>query len=67
MIKTELVEFPVDLLTRRLRLAYEDLELTKQLLPYVVDIFGELKNWDQEKRKIEYENNLHILESMKFS
>ena len=40
-----MVEYPVDLLVRRLRIAFEDSELSKKLLPYVVDIFGEIKNW----------------------
>ena len=41
-----MVEYPVDLLIRRLRVAFEDSNQAKSLLPYVVDIFGECREWN---------------------
>ena len=57
LIESELVELPVDLLVRRLRVSYQDIELCKKLLPLIVEIYGEVKKWPKERRLEEYKKN----------
>lgn len=50
LIKTEMVEFPVDLLARRLRICFQSHQSALKLLPEIMSIFGDIKGWDEEKK-----------------
>ena len=40
IIKTEMVEQPLDLIVRRLRITFYDADISYEILPIIVDIFG---------------------------
>lgn len=67
LIETEMIEMPVDLLVRRLRLSFQDASLAHELLPKIVDIYGNIKGWSQDKKLEEYENNKRALDLMRFN
>lgn len=67
LIESEMVELPLDLLIRRLRVAFQDGKFSESLLPKVVDIWGNLKNLNEEQKKKLYQKNLSIYKKMQFS
>lgn len=51
-----------DILSRRTRLAFLDIDKTIEILPKVVDIMGDHLNWNKSKRTMEIQNTLDYLE-----
>ena len=66
LIKSEMVEIPIDLLVRRLRIGFTDIKLAKELLPRVVEIYGKVHDWDLETIKKQYEVNEKLLNKLAF-
>ncbi|XP_066911549.1 glycerol-3-phosphate dehydrogenase, mitochondrial-like [Clytia hemisphaerica] len=54
----------VDMLARRLRLAFLDVRVTDSILPRVADIMGEELGWDQTKRQKEINEAKEFLKTM---
>ena len=42
----------IDIIARRLRIAFLDTKATSDMLPKVVKIMGDELNWDQKTRKV---------------
>lgn len=51
-----------DILSRRTRLAYLDVDKTIEILPKVVDIMGDHLNWNKSRRNKEIQNTMEYLE-----
>lgn len=66
IIKSEFVAVPIDVLIRRLRIAFTDANTTKKMLPYVIDIYGDLHKWDNDRKRKEFKESMQILEKMDF-
>jgi len=66
IVESEWVVSPAELLTSRLRLAYEDAGEAQRLLPVVVDAFGDLAGWDEGRKREELASNADWLRKMNF-
>lgn len=63
----EQVVSPLDLLLRRSRMGFLDSLSAEECLPTVVDIIGDEYEWDDARKKSEYQSNLEIFQKMKFA
>ncbi|XP_049850720.1 glycerol-3-phosphate dehydrogenase, mitochondrial-like [Schistocerca gregaria] len=63
-VKNEYACTAIDVLARRLRLAFLDVKATQDALPRTIEIMGKLLNWDSEKKKQEYEESMVFLRNM---
>lgn len=54
----------VDILARRMRLAFLDNEAAKKALVKIVDIMGEILKWDDDKKHLEIKHGLDFLSTM---
>ncbi|KAJ3126054.1 hypothetical protein HK098_007931 [Nowakowskiella sp. JEL0407] len=54
----------IDVLARRLRLAFLDSRAAYEALPRVVEIMGQELNWSVERKRLEYENTQNFLKTM---
>lgn len=66
LAKYQFATFPYDAITRRLRIAFTDSRLAEELLPSVVDVYGNMNGWNDEKRKEEFEFNREVLRRSQF-
>jgi len=41
-----MVEYPTDIITGRLRTCFQNKEIANELLPHLINIFGDIKKWD---------------------
>lgn len=55
----------VDVLARRLRLAFLDSNASNQALPKTIEIMADLLNWDEDRKMKEKEDALNFLKNMK--
>ncbi|KAI8813018.1 FAD dependent oxidoreductase-domain-containing protein [Cladochytrium replicatum] len=63
-VRREYAMTAVDVLSRRMRLAFLDSGAALQALPRVVEIMGEELNWTRERKRGEYETACGFLETM---
>ncbi|KAH7336043.1 glycerol-3-phosphate dehydrogenase [Rhexocercosporidium sp. MPI-PUGE-AT-0058] len=63
-MKSEAAETAVDVLARRMKLAFIDVQSVLQLLPRVIDMMGEELKWDQRRLKSEWTDSVEFLKSM---
>lgn len=63
-VKSELAVTAVDVLARRLRLAFLDHAAAHQALPRTIDIMANLLNWDDDRKEAERITALRYLETM---
>ncbi|KAH7409543.1 glycerol-3-phosphate dehydrogenase [Cadophora sp. MPI-SDFR-AT-0126] len=63
-MKSEAAETAVDVLARRMRLAFIDVQSALQVLPRVIDMMGEEMKWDQERYESEWSDSVEFLKSM---
>ncbi|KAG4438002.1 hypothetical protein IFR05_006503 [Cadophora sp. M221] len=63
-MKSEAAETAVDVLARRMRLAFIDVQSALQVLPRVIDMMGEELKWDQERLDSEWADSVEFLKSM---
>jgi len=66
IIKNEFVAIPIDVLIRRMRIAFLDAAAAKKMLPHVIDIYGDLHQWDKNTKIREFKASMQILEKMDF-
>lgn len=63
-MKSEAAETAVDVLARRMRLAFIDVQSALQVLPRVIDMMGEELKWDRERLDSEWADSVEFLKSM---
>eukprot|EP01080_Neovahlkampfia_damariscottae_P004646 gene4646-8219_t len=63
-IRNEYALTCIDVLARRMRLAFLDTKATYQVLPKVIDIMSEELNWTEEKKKQEFDYAMEYLKTM---
>ena len=63
-VKSEFALTAVDVLARRLRLAFLDAEGARQALPRTLDIMADLLQWDEQKKESERVAALRFLQTM---
>ena len=66
IIDFEFVEVPLDILIRRLNIAFQDSKEVVAMLPQVIEIYGNRKKWDDMRKKNEYKSNLELYHKYKF-
>lgn len=66
LINNEMVEIPIDLLVRRLRIGFTDIKLAQELLPRIIEIYGKINDWDLETIKEQYVENEKLLTKLGF-
>ena len=67
LLKYEYVEQPLDIITKRLRTAFTDAAIVDQILPMIIDIYGDHKGWDINKKTEEYDFNKRLFEDLMYS
>ncbi|KAH9224894.1 FAD dependent oxidoreductase-domain-containing protein [Leptodontidium sp. 2 PMI_412] len=63
-MKSEAAETAVDVLARRMRLAFIDVQSALQVLPRVIDMMGAELKWDRERLDSEWADSVEFLKSM---
>merc|ERR1712225_207374 len=63
-MKSEAAVTAVDVLARRMRLAFIDVQSALQVLPRVIDMMGEELKWNQERLESEWTDSIEFLKSM---
>ena len=66
-IEKEMVLNPIDILTNRTRMLFENYEETIKVLPKIIDIYGDYYNWDVKLKKKKYEICLKIIVKLGFN
>lgn len=64
-VEHELACTAIDVIARRLRLAFVDHDGSHQALPRTIEIMGDLLNWDDERKSKEMESAIAFLDNMK--
>lgn len=63
-VRHEYAQTVVDVIARRMRLAFLNAQAALEALPKVVDIMAEELNWDQKRRDLEWKDSVQFLGSM---
>ncbi|KAL2069277.1 hypothetical protein VTL71DRAFT_15615 [Oculimacula yallundae] len=63
-VRSEAAETAVDVLARRMRLAFIDVQSALQVLPRVIDMMGAELKWDQVRLESEWTDSVDFLKSM---
>lgn len=63
-IRNEYAQTAADVLARRTRLSFLDVNAALNALPRVIDIMGQELSWDQTRRDLEWKETVSFLESM---
>ncbi|OAA63451.1 FAD dependent oxidoreductase [Niveomyces insectorum RCEF 264] len=63
-VRSEAACTAADVLSRRTRLAFVDVDAARQALPRIIDIMAEELDWSEARRQSEWEHSLRHLESM---
>lgn len=64
--ESEMIVNLVDLVTNRLRLAFENIAEAERMIPLFANVFGDFNGWDKDRKKKEVELNLEKLRKLNF-
>ena len=65
-LQSEQVVSPMDILLRRSRLAFYDSQAALDIIPHIVDVFGDHYGWSNERKNNEYKVCAELFNNMKF-
>lgn len=63
-VRHEYAQTAVDVIARRMRLAFLNAQAALEALPKVIDIMAEELNWDKKRRDLEWKDSVQFLGSM---
>ena len=63
-VRHEYAQTAVDVIARRMRLAFLNAQASLEALPRVIDIMAEELNWSSTRKENEWKNSVHFLGSM---
>jgi glycerol-3-phosphate dehydrogenase len=63
-VRSEYAQTAVDVLARRTRLSFLDVQAALEALPMVIDLMGEELHWNQTRKDLEWTQTVHFLASM---
>ncbi|RDW57634.1 glycerol-3-phosphate dehydrogenase-1 [Coleophoma cylindrospora] len=63
-IRNEYAQTAIDVLARRTRLSFLDVNAALTALPAVIDVMGEELSWDRARKDLEWKDSVSFLESM---
>ena len=63
-IKSEYAQTAIDVLARRTRLSFLNVQVALEALPVVIDIMGEVLQWSDARKEFEWADAVHFLGSM---
>lgn len=63
-VRSEYAQTAVDVLARRTRLSFLNVQAALEALPMVIDLMGEELHWNQTRKDLEWTETVHFLASM---
>jgi glycerol-3-phosphate dehydrogenase len=63
-VRSEYAQTAVDVLARRMRLSFLNVQAALEALPAVIDLMGEELQWNQTRKDLEWTETVHFLASM---
>jgi len=63
-VRSEYAQTAVDVLARRTRLSFLDVQAALEALPMVIDLMGEELHWNKTRKDLEWTQTVHFLASM---